>query len=46
VTSSARCIGRQHRNRWWEHATMAVLFGLALYGAASSVRSIRAIIEE
>jgi Mn2+/Fe2+ NRAMP family transporter len=46
VTSSARCIGRQYRNRWWEHATMAVLFGLALYGAASSVRSIRAMMAE
>jgi Mn2+/Fe2+ NRAMP family transporter len=46
VTSSARCIGRQYRNRWWEHATMAVLFVLAIYGAASSVRSIRAIMAQ
>ena len=44
VTTSARCIGREHGNRWWEHAAMAVLFALALYGAASSVRSIRALV--
>ena len=37
----ARCIGAEHRNRWWENAVMGVLFALALYGAVSSVRSIR-----
>jgi hypothetical protein len=41
ITASARCIGAEHRNRWWENAVMGVLFALALYGAVSSVRSIR-----
>ena len=40
ITASARCIGAEHRNRWWENAVMAVLFALALYGAFSSVRSL------
>jgi hypothetical protein len=40
ITASARCIGREHCNRWWENVVMAVLFVLALYGALSSVRSI------
>jgi Mn2+/Fe2+ NRAMP family transporter len=40
ITASARCIGREHRNRWWENAVMALLFALALYGAVGSVRSI------
>jgi Mn2+/Fe2+ NRAMP family transporter len=40
ITASARCIGPQYRNRWWENVVMAVLFALALYGAVSSVRSI------
>ena len=43
VTSSPRCIGREHGNRWWEHLTMAVLFVLAIYGAVGSVRSIAAL---
>ena len=43
VTSSPRCIGRAHRNRWWEHATMAVLFALAIYGALVSVRALAAV---
>jgi Mn2+/Fe2+ NRAMP family transporter len=40
ITASARCIGLEHRNRWWENAVMGFLFVLALYGAVSSVRSI------
>jgi Mn2+/Fe2+ NRAMP family transporter len=44
VTSSPRCIGRAHGNRWWEHVAMAVLFALALYGAAGSVRAIHGLL--
>jgi hypothetical protein len=40
ITASPRCIGKEHCNRWWENAVMALLFVLALYGAFSSVRSI------
>ncbi|MBI4658008.1 MAG: Nramp family divalent metal transporter [Verrucomicrobia bacterium] len=40
ITASARHIGLEHRNRWWENAVMAVLFALAIYGAVNSVRSI------
>jgi Mn2+/Fe2+ NRAMP family transporter len=40
ITASARYIGKEHRNRWWENAVMALLFALAVYGAINSVRSI------
>jgi Mn2+/Fe2+ NRAMP family transporter len=40
LTASERYIGREHRNRPWENALMALLLLLALYGAWSSVRSI------
>jgi Mn2+/Fe2+ NRAMP family transporter len=40
ITASPRCIGPEHRTRWWENGVMAVLFALALYGAFSSVQSI------
>lgn len=40
ITASSRFIGPAFRNRWWENATMALLFLLALYGAFNSVRSI------
>jgi Mn2+/Fe2+ NRAMP family transporter len=40
ITASARHIGREFCNRWWENAVMAVLFGLAVTGAAGSVRSL------
>ena len=40
LTSSARFIGAQYRNRWWENALMGLLFVLAVYGAFNSVRSI------
>jgi Mn2+/Fe2+ NRAMP family transporter len=33
ITASARLIGREHRNRWWENVVMAVLFCLATYFA-------------
>src|SRR5678816_3926475 len=40
ITASSRFIGPAFRNRWWENATMALLFVLAIYGAFNSVRSI------
>jgi len=40
ITASGRYIGEKHRNRWWENAVMAVLFGLAIWGAIGSVHSI------
>ncbi|MBL8171546.1 MAG: Nramp family divalent metal transporter [Acidobacteria bacterium] len=40
ITASARYIGAQHRNRWWENLIMGVLFALAIYGAVNSVRSL------
>lgn len=40
ITASARYIGADYRNRWWENLVMAVLFALALYGAVNSVLSI------
>lgn len=40
ITASSRFIGPAFSNRWWENATMAFLFVLALYGAYNSVRSI------
>jgi Mn2+/Fe2+ NRAMP family transporter len=33
ITASARLIGRQYRNRWWENLVMGALFSLALYFA-------------
>lgn len=40
ITASARHIGAAYCNRWWENAVMAVLFVLALSGAAGAVRSL------
>jgi Mn2+/Fe2+ NRAMP family transporter len=40
ITASARFIGAQYRNRWWENVMMALLFALASYGAINSVLSI------
>jgi Mn2+/Fe2+ NRAMP family transporter len=40
LTSSARFIGEQHRNRWWENVLMGLLFVLVVYGAINSIRSI------
>jgi Mn2+/Fe2+ NRAMP family transporter len=40
ITASARFIGEEHRNRWWENVLLAVLFVLALYGAVNAFRSI------
>ena len=33
ITASARLIGREHRNRWWENVLMGTLFALAIYFA-------------
>ncbi|MGH9802072.1 MAG: NRAMP family divalent metal transporter, partial [Blastocatellia bacterium] len=40
ITASAKYIGKEHRNRWWENLVMALLFGLAIYGSINSIRSI------
>lgn len=36
ITASSRHIGAAYRNRWWENLIMALMFGLALYGAYHS----------
>lgn len=40
ITASARLIGAEHRNRWWENALMALLFGLACFFAARALISL------
>ena len=40
ITASSRYIGAEFRNRWWENVVMGLLFGLAIYGAVSSVMSV------
>ena len=40
ITASARLIGREHRNRWWENVVMAALFVLATYFAVQAVRNL------
>lgn len=40
ITAGSKYIGPKHRNRWWENVLMAFLFGLAIYGAAMSVKSV------
>lgn len=40
ITASPRYIGEAHRTRWWENVIMALLFGLAGWGAISSVKTI------
>ena len=40
ITASAKFIGAEYRNRWWENIVMALLFVLAIYGAINSVLSI------
>lgn len=39
ITADARFIGEEHRNRWWENALMALLFGLAIWGTWAAGRS-------
>ena len=41
VTSQSRCIGETYRNKWWEHASMAVLTVIAVWGAYKSTVEIR-----
>ena len=40
ITASARLIGREHRNRWWENLVMGVLFSLAAFFAAQAFLSL------
>jgi hypothetical protein len=40
ITARADFAGAQHRNRWWENGIMALLFGLALFGASGALRSL------
>ncbi len=40
ITASARLIGREHRNRWWENILMAGLFSLATYFAVRAFISL------
>jgi Mn2+/Fe2+ NRAMP family transporter len=43
ITASARLIGPQYRNRWWENAVMGMLFVLALYFAVRAAVSLLAL---
>ena len=36
ITASAKYIGEDYKNRWWENLTLALLFALAIYGAYQS----------
>jgi hypothetical protein len=45
LTASERFIGKAYRNRTWENAVLALLFSLALGGAAGAVRSIAQLAE-
>ena len=40
ITASARLIGPEHRNRWWENLLMGALFLLALYFAFQAFTSL------
>ena len=40
ITASARLIGPEHRNRWWENAVMGLLFSLATYFAVQAIRDL------
>jgi hypothetical protein len=40
ITSSARFIGIEYRNRPHENVVMALLVGLAVYGAIGSLRTL------
>ena len=40
ITASARYIGEEYKNKWWENLVMALLFAMAIWGAVSSVKSI------
>ncbi len=40
ITSSRKFIGEKHRNRWWDHVVMVVLFALAIYGTIKATESV------
>jgi Mn2+/Fe2+ NRAMP family transporter len=40
ITASARLIGPEHRNRWWENVLMATLFAMASYFAVRALGSL------
>jgi Mn2+/Fe2+ NRAMP family transporter len=40
ITASARLIGPEHRNWWWENLLMSVLFSLAVYFALAAFVSL------
>jgi Mn2+/Fe2+ NRAMP family transporter len=42
ITASARYIGEEHRNRWWENAVMGLLFALAMFGAFKAIETVQA----
>jgi Mn2+/Fe2+ NRAMP family transporter len=42
ITASGRLIGDQHRNRWWENALMALLFGFAVHFAFRALAGLAA----
>jgi Mn2+/Fe2+ NRAMP family transporter len=44
ITASARLIGREHRNRWWENVVMGVLFSLAVYFAFQAFVSLMVVL--
>jgi Mn2+/Fe2+ NRAMP family transporter len=44
ITASAKYIGDEHRNRWWENVVMALLFALAMYGAVKSVETVYGVV--
>jgi Mn2+/Fe2+ NRAMP family transporter len=40
ITASARFVGEQYRNRWWENALLGLLFALALWATGGAVESL------
>jgi hypothetical protein len=36
ITASAKYIGEEFKTRWWENLALALLFGLAVYGAVQA----------
>jgi hypothetical protein len=42
ITASARLIGPEYRNRWWENLVMGALFTLAVYFAVRAVMGLAA----
>jgi len=46
ITASARFIGAEHRNRWWENLVMVVLIALAIYSAKGAVESVASTVRQ